>query len=157
MSLVVRFMNKAQRKVVIAWVSLSVLLILGAIGHEWLLDNWNWAKWPALILLILIVAGSGREGIGWSEPGRSLGSFIEEHPALKAWAMLCVFGVLISFVYALFARIELYEIAGYLLIAAIPSLLGPLLFISERERYRRLANKSNHSFNSNAAKKRGSG
>ena len=136
-------MNKKQKQLIINWSVLLILFIFALINYQWVSVNWEWLRWPLLLLIFIVYILSGKETTGWGAPGVKLGSFIENYPLLKIWVAICTFSILLFLGISVANGVDLIEYSGTIMLIGLGSLILPLFIVSEIHRYKRLGNESN--------------
>lgn len=137
-------MNPAQKKLVAMWCGLLLLGVIATVNHRWILDNWDWIRWPAFAAILLMAARVGQDNAGWGEPGKKLTDFLNSNPMLKVWVVFYVLCILSFLVYGLTRGIEFHKSPGSWMLLGFGPLFLPLLVAAGYQRYRRLATQSNH-------------
>ena len=145
-------MNQAQKKLVAMWGGFLLLTVIASVNHRWVLDNWDWLRWPVFAAILSLAARGGKETMGWGEPGKKLSDFLKSYPMLKGWVVFYVLCVLLFLAYGLVQGIEFHKSPGSWLLLGFGPLFLPLLVVAEYQRYKRLGIQSNHRFNKDASR-----
>jgi hypothetical protein len=129
-------MSQEQKKIVVYWFSLFAVCLVGA-GIT--LVDMEYKKLALLFLLFLIACTSLIQDFSfYVQTGASrgrLGEFIESHPLLKIYLVLYCTGIMPFMVYTL-GKMPFGDQKILLYFFNIIMLLGPMLLVSERERFR---------------------
>lgn len=136
-------MNNKQIQLIVNWLILIGLIVIGSYKHEWVNENWDWLRWPLLIVIIIIATISGRESTGWGNPGVRLQEFIEDNKILKAWVIIASLSILVFLSISFNLEVNLSDYSGTVLLVGFGVLLLPLIIVSECKRFKRLGKKSN--------------
>ena len=144
-------MNSAQKKLVVMWSGIGLLLVLAVANHRWVLDNWDWLGWPALIAILMVATFGGKEMKGWVEPGKTLNDFLDTYPLFKVWVVFYGSIIILTSVVGLARGFEFHESPGFWLFMGSVPLFLPLMVIAEYQHYKRLETQSNR-FNKDASR-----
>lgn len=134
-------MTYEQKRLVRYWVVAVIFISLGAYASFSDTENGQVAL---LILVVIFTFVSSFQDFsyyysGFGEDSERIGRFVDDHPFLKYWLVFYCMTVLPVIVY----RIQTTEndsTSGTLFFLAFLFFLGPIIVISERERFLRLGN-----------------
>ncbi|MES9854924.1 MAG: hypothetical protein ABW170_24220 [Candidatus Thiodiazotropha sp. L084R] len=135
-------MNHSQKKLLAMWFVLLVFIVFSIANHVWILNSWDWLKWPVLFVGITVSVWGGREAQGWGRPGVKLVDFVETYPGLKIWVVFYTLSILLFIAYSLNQGIEFHKSPGTWLLWGFVPLLLPLFAVSEYQRFKRLGHES---------------
>ena len=132
-------MSRAQRRLVREWIVIIVfLVVVMAAAHYLTPRQLGWARW--LILPLILIA---RMAVPYGEADRrgrpDFNEIAQEHRWIKWWAALCAIFFLGA---AIFVTHSSYRVADQdtltVLFLSFAALLGPMVILIERERFREL-------------------
>jgi hypothetical protein len=132
--------TSAQKKLQRNWTCLAVAILLSLVFSDFLEANAGWVRWLLLAGIVVASASGGRSRSKLRGIGRErMVQIFEATPWLKIWFSLCAIGSVGFAMYAVFNSVDVFRLFGLrFLVLSFVVLLGPFVFVSERERFRKL-------------------
>lgn len=79
-------MNAKQKGIMVIWLTVAGMLVSLGFAEDWLLNHWNTSKWPALLLVLLIITLARRhEGPAGDQGWCNLNETIDQHPWIRLY------------------------------------------------------------------------
>lgn len=133
-------MNRNQRKFTAMWIGLGAVVLLLVMLDDFVATHASWLRWIAFVGVIIAAA---RESYSRSETeaeGRErIADVIASAPWLKVWFSMCAAAAVTLAIYVTRNSIDIVQLVGFkYLVIALVVVLGPLVFIMERERFSEL-------------------
>lgn len=133
-------MTTEQRKLVHYWIFLAVVLTIGTIIS---LSDMQNKQLAILILTISVVIVSIFQDFryyrGYGKKAERIGAFIERKPIIKYWVVIFCLAIL-PFIIYIMGTTDNEDIQGYLYFLSFILLIGPVVVVSEFERFRSMGN-----------------
>jgi ATP/ADP translocase len=130
-------MTKKQRRLIYKWLIALTAFVVLLVFEDKLIGNAAWVRWVLFGGLIVAVTLT-RSRLSLEPASVGMNQIVNTYPFIKLW--LVVWGLVIAVVVVLVTHsaIRLEEIFGFRIIAiSILLLVGPILWLSERERFRK--------------------
>ncbi len=129
-------MSDEQTKLVRYWIFLGVIFVCGILI---VMSDIEYKQTTIIILSILVAVVSTFENFsyytGYGDKRESIGDFIEKHPIVKIWMVLFCVTILPFMIYKMSVTNN-DSVQGYLYFLSILLLIGPVILVSEIERFR---------------------
>lgn len=136
-------MNQKQRILLASWSFVLALLLAGIIFYEWVISNWSWLFIVLLAPSLLIRGLLGDEAYGYGRSGITLGDYIKKYPGFQLW--IAIWLLCTAFILYYFGTQEqrIDEYGGLILLLFFVPLFGPIIVVSEYQRFKRLGESDN--------------
>jgi len=132
-------MSNEQRGLVRYWIFSSAIMLIGI--YIVLSDIEN--KQIALIVLMILFSivslfQDFSHYTGYGDKGKRIGAFIEKYPLLKVYLVIYCATILPFMIYRI-GSVGFGETSEALSVSSFFLLIGPVVVVSERERYKKLS------------------
>jgi len=84
-------MNTAQKRLAGLWATAIIAVVIILLSAEWMLEEWDYLRWPALALLAIAAAFHRKPLPSWGERSQRINETVQRHPFIRVW--LAVYGL----------------------------------------------------------------
>jgi len=150
-------MNIAQKRLALLWMVAAISLAIFLLAADWILDRWDYLRWPALALLFVAAAFHRKPMPTREERSQRLNDTVRRHPLVRTW--LAVYGLLLAvgIYWVLKTHFDLIDLGSAFFFLLIIGLLAPFVVAGQIDKYKELGAQSNHPADSDERKQRARG
>ena len=151
-------MNTAQKRLAGLWATAIIAVVIVLLSAEWMLEEWDYLRWPALVLLAIAAAFHRKPLPSWGERSQRINETVQRHPFIRVW--LAVYGLLLAIgvCWTLKTHFDLINGLGtaffFLLFIG---LVAPFVIADQVDKYKALGAQSNPTVDPDARKRRARG
>ena len=129
-------MRKEQKKLVVGWIGILLLLAVFGTYEQQITDNWESLKWPSFLLILLIAALSKKSKKSQVSKGReNINDIVNNYPLIKLYMAIYCLGCAFYCIYAVSNNIKLeLEFIPFLL--AIFGIMLPAFIVQNYKTYK---------------------
>ena len=158
MAIVRLHMNAAQKRLASRWILATTTVVIVLLSAQWMLEVWDYLRWPAWVLLVIAAVFSRKSIPTWNERWDRINETAQRHPFVRVW--LAVYGLLLAtgVFWVLKTNLDVIDNFGmaFFLLLFI-GLLAPFIIADQVDRYRALGAQSNPTVDSDARERRARG
>jgi hypothetical protein len=135
-------MNTAQKRLAWQWAAATVAVVAVLLSAQWILEEWDYLRWPALVLLIIASAFHRKPLPRWSERSQRLNETVQKYPLIRVWLVLYGLFLAVGVFWVLKRHFELIDSPAVFFLLFI-GLLAPFLIADQVDKYKALGAQSN--------------